>query len=84
MWREAAVQEHMVKIDYGKLVETVQNGRLMGTVPVIVGSRPSPEDTLWAHLRKLGYDVSAFDRNFLNREKEVGSEMTVRICIRPR
>ena len=80
-WREP-VNENLVQIDYSKLVETVQDGQRMGAVPVVVGSRPPPEDTLWAHLEnELGYCVAVYDQNFLNREKEVDSEVAIRICI---
>ncbi|CAI2197299.1 1585_t:CDS:2, partial [Funneliformis geosporum] len=79
-WREP-VKENLVQIDYGKLVETVQDGRHMGAVPIVVGSRPPPEDTLWKYLRKeLGYNVFTYNRNFLNREKEVDSEVSIRVC----
>lgn len=43
--------------------------------PVIIGSRPPPEDTLWNSLRRLGYNVTVYDQNFQNEEKEVNSEM---------
>ncbi|PKC00636.1 hypothetical protein RhiirA5_427882 [Rhizophagus irregularis] len=47
----------------------------MGANPVIVGSHPPPEDTLWNSLRRLGYNVTVYDQNFLNEEKEVNLEM---------
>jgi len=77
--RREDVNEHLVQIDYGKLVETAQDGRRMGAVPVVVGSIPPPKDTIWAKLRNLGYSVTVFERNFLNREKEVDSEVSLRI-----
>ncbi|CAB5383859.1 unnamed protein product [Rhizophagus irregularis] len=67
--------ENMVQIDYGKLVEMGQNKRHMGANPVIVGSHPPPEDTLWNSLRRLGYNVTVYDQNFLNEKKEVNLEM---------
>ncbi|CAB4474321.1 unnamed protein product [Rhizophagus irregularis] len=65
----------MVQINYGKLVEMGQNKRHMGANPVIVGSHPPPEDTLWNSLRRLGYNVTVHDQNFLNEKKEVNLEM---------
>uniref|UniRef100_U9SR69 NYN domain-containing protein n=1 Tax=Rhizophagus irregularis (strain DAOM 181602 / DAOM 197198 / MUCL 43194) TaxID=747089 RepID=U9SR69_RHIID len=70
-----SLYENMVQIDYGKLVEMGQNERHMGANPIIIGSCPPPEDTLWNSLRRLGYNVTVYDQNFLNEEKEVNSEM---------
>src|SRR5688572_10343250 len=48
------VQEHLVRIDYGRLVEMIQRNRNMGSVPFVAGSTPPPEDTIWRYLRRLG------------------------------
>ncbi|CAI2169790.1 19350_t:CDS:2 [Funneliformis geosporum] len=64
-------------IDYGRLLTTVQNGRKLGASPVIVGSRPPPNDSLWNSIRKVGYDVTVYDRNFDNIEKKVDNQISV-------
>ncbi|RHZ65757.1 hypothetical protein Glove_311g15 [Diversispora epigaea] len=45
-------------IDHGHLISTVLNGRRMGSNPVIVGSRPPPNDSLW----NQDYNVTIKDR----------------------
>ncbi|CAI2190722.1 11992_t:CDS:2, partial [Funneliformis geosporum] len=38
-------------------------------------------DSLWKYLRKeLGYNVFTYNRNFLNREKEVDLEVSICVC----
>ena len=57
------------RIDYGSLLHVMLNGRQLGGVPLLVGSRPPPNDTLWDKLMSQGLDVSAvkvFDRNAAN------------------
>ncbi|CAI2180251.1 13262_t:CDS:2 [Funneliformis geosporum] len=69
--------ERQVQFDYGKLVKTVLNGRPMGADPVIVGSRPLPNDTLWAKLESDGFNVTIKDRKF--KGNEVVIEMLIYI-----
>ncbi|KAJ3063259.1 hypothetical protein HK102_008524, partial [Quaeritorhiza haematococci] len=64
-----------LRIDYGRLLTTVLRGRQVGADPVMVGSRPPPNDSLWELVRSLGYDVRVFDR-VANREKKVDTELT--------
>ncbi|CAG8712908.1 13455_t:CDS:2, partial [Funneliformis caledonium] len=64
-------------IDYGCLLMTVQDERKLGASPVIVSSRPPPNDSLWNSIRKVRYDVTVHDRNFDNIEKKVDNEISV-------
>ncbi|CAG8527541.1 15934_t:CDS:2, partial [Racocetra fulgida] len=56
------------RIDHGKLLATIQGDRKLGDAPVIVGSRPSPNDSLWRSVREQGYNVMVYDRNIENRD----------------
>ncbi|CAI2181462.1 6461_t:CDS:2 [Funneliformis geosporum] len=59
-----------LRIDYGRLLTTVQRERELGSSPVIVGSRPPPNDSLWERIRQQGYEVS-----LNNREKKVDATL---------
>ncbi|CAG8844187.1 34683_t:CDS:2, partial [Gigaspora margarita] len=54
------------RIDNGKLLATIQGNRKLGDEPVIVGSRPLPNDSLWMSVREQGYDAMVYDRNIEN------------------
>jgi hypothetical protein len=46
MARFELVQEHLVRIDYGRLVKLIQMGRNMSSAPFIAGSVPPSKDTI--------------------------------------
>ncbi|CAG8551634.1 2792_t:CDS:2 [Diversispora eburnea] len=58
-------------IDYGQLLVTILNGRKLGGTPIIFGSHPLPNDTLWRRAREQGYTVQVYERNSRNQEKIV-------------
>ena len=63
------------KLDFGRLYEFAG-----GQVPdvgraVLFGSRPPPNDTLWAAARLKGFEVIVYDRNARNREKKVDNSI---------
>lgn len=64
-------------IDWGKFLHLIKSrgGRLMGQVPILYGSRPPPDDTIWNEIRSEGFDVRLFDRNIRDKEKGVDMEM---------
>ncbi|RIB02810.1 hypothetical protein C2G38_2226807 [Gigaspora rosea] len=62
---------NQLRIDHGKLLATIQGNRKLGDEPVIVGSRPSPNDSLWKSVREQGYNVTVYDRNIENRKIEL-------------
>ncbi|CAJ0752891.1 24376_t:CDS:2 [Entrophospora sp. SA101] len=70
---------NQLHIKYGQLLALVQDGCGLGGAPVLVGSRPPPNDSLWKHIRKQGYDVTVHARNAENREKKVDVEISVSI-----
>ncbi|RIA83688.1 hypothetical protein C1645_742877 [Glomus cerebriforme] len=57
------------RIDHGMLLTTLLHGRKQGNKPVIVGSRPPDEETLWRFIKEQEYEVFTFDRNARNKEK---------------
>ena len=49
------------RVDYGCLVRTLLRDRQLGASPVLIGSRPPANDTLWDSMRKQGIDVTVYD-----------------------
>ncbi|CAG8782839.1 779_t:CDS:2, partial [Dentiscutata erythropus] len=67
-----------LQIDHGRLLTTVQCERKLGGAPFLVGSRPPPNDSLWARIRDQGFEVNIFDRDVRShREKEVDTELVI-------
>ncbi|RIB08327.1 hypothetical protein C2G38_2252099 [Gigaspora rosea] len=54
---------NQLRIDYGRLLTTVQCGHKLGCAPVIVGPRPPPNDSIWRRVQEQGYEATVFDRN---------------------
>lgn len=69
--------DNSYQIDWGKFLylAKLQGGRLLSQVPVLYGSRPPPDDSIWQQIRDEGFDVKLFDRNIRNKEKGVDMEM---------
>ncbi|CAG8551257.1 19018_t:CDS:2 [Rhizophagus irregularis] len=74
-----SVYENQLYIDYGRLLKMLLNGRQIGDDPVIVGSRPLPNDSIWRKIEDFGYRVSVFDKNYAFQEKEVDNELGLSI-----
>ncbi|CAJ0769020.1 4164_t:CDS:2 [Entrophospora sp. SA101] len=66
---------NQLHIEYGQLLALVQDGCGLGGAPVLVGSRPPPNDSLWKHIQKQGYEVTVYNQNAENREKKVDMEI---------
>ena len=49
-------------------------------MPVLYGSRPPAEDSVWNRIRDDGFDVKVFDRNIRDKEKGVDMEMGMDIA----
>lgn len=64
-------------IDWGKFLYVVkeQDSRGLAEIPILYGSRPPDEDSVWNRIRDDGFDVKLFDRNIRNKEKGVDMEM---------
>jgi uncharacterized LabA/DUF88 family protein len=76
--------DNSYEIDWGKFVHLVKSrgDRLLAQVPVLYGSRPPPDDTVWQQIRNEGFDVKVFDRNIRDKEKGVDMEMGMDIVER--
>ncbi len=66
-------------IDWGKFLHLVKSpaNRLLGASPMLYGSRPPPDDSIWEEIKKEGFSVKVFDRNSRNEEKGVDVEMVM-------
>ena len=53
----------------------------MGNSPVIMGSRPPSDDTLWNKVKKLGYEATVYDRNNENKEKRVDMKLGISMVV---
>ncbi len=70
-------------MDFGKLFEYIagSRGKIFFTTekgedfPKLYGSEPPQLDSLWKFLTNYGVDVKVFQRNYFNKEKQVGTEI---------
>ncbi len=63
------------RIEFGRLLEHVQQGRTLGDIPKLYGSEPPPNDSVWKIIVAKGFDVKVFKRNIFNKEKGVDMRM---------
>lgn len=79
-----AFKDDRYEIDWGKFLYVVKEGdtRALAEVPILYGSRPPAEDSVWNRIRDEGFDVKVFDRNIRNKEKGVDMEMGMDISER--
>jgi uncharacterized LabA/DUF88 family protein len=72
------------EIDWGKFLYVVKekDSRRLAELPILYGSRPPPQDSVWDRIRDEGFDVKLFDRNIRNKEKGVDMEMGLDISER--
>jgi len=69
-----------VRIDFGRLLDYLKRDRDLKDA-ILVGSRPPPNDSLWARLRELGIELRIYERSpITDREREVDQELVN--CIR--
>jgi uncharacterized LabA/DUF88 family protein len=68
---EHDITDHGWTYDFGKLYQAVcPIGQAIGRSSLF-GSRPPANDSLWQLARNNGFEVSVFDRNYANKEKQV-------------
>lgn len=46
---------------------------------ILFGSRPPPNDSIWKHAEKAGFDLQLEDRNFSNKEKKIDTAIATKI-----
>ena len=72
------------EIDWGKFIYVIKqkDTRYLAEIPILYGSRPPDEDSVWRRIREDGFDVKLFDRNIRNKEKGTDVEMGMDIAER--
>ncbi|KAM0276405.1 hypothetical protein ACHAQH_006757, partial [Verticillium albo-atrum] len=70
-----------LRINIGKLADRLCRGRVRG-LSSLYGSRPPPNDTVWAAFKRFDFELHIFDKNLKNKEKEVDTEMAADIVER--
>jgi len=66
------VFHHDYRLDFGKLYRFLaSNGDPAVGRAVLFGSRPPPNDSLWAIAKSEGFELAIEDRNAENREKKI-------------
>lgn len=78
----SAFTDDSYEIDWGKFMYLLKetDSRGLAEVPVLYGSRPPDQDSVWQRIRDDGFDVKLFDRNIRNKEKGVDMEMGMDIA----
>jgi len=78
----SAFKDDSYELDSGKFLYLLKekDSRGLAEVPVLYGSRPPAEDSVWNRIREDGFDVKVFDRNIRNKEKGVDMEMGMDIA----
>lgn len=79
-----AFKDDTYGVDWGKFLYLLKekDSRLLGEVPVLYGSRPPPDDSVWQRIRDEGFDTKVFDRNIRNKEKGVDMELGMDVAER--
>ncbi|MPV66369.1 NYN domain-containing protein [Burkholderia sp. BE17] len=64
--------DHGYTISFGKLHEFL-TGKDLGNIKraALFGSRPPPNDSIWQHAEKAGFELHLEDRNVKNKEKKI-------------
>ena len=70
---------YMYRVEYGKLLQHVLDGRELAAIPKLYGSEPPPNDSVWNIIKSRGFDVKVFKRNVYNKEKGVDMRMALDI-----
>ena len=80
--RRNQYKDDSYSIDWGRFLYLLyeQDSRGLADIPILYGSRPPNEDSIWNRIREDGFDVRLFDRNIRNKEKGVDVEMALDIA----
>ncbi len=72
------------EIDWGKFLYLLKESdtRVLAEVPILYGSRPPANDSVWRRIREDGFDTKVFDRNIRNKKKGVDMEMGMDVAER--
>jgi uncharacterized LabA/DUF88 family protein len=64
------VMDNTYNLDYSKLLAFLADGHDVGRA-VLLGSKVTPDNAIWAHMEAAGWEVFSFERNFKNKEKKI-------------
>ena len=74
------ITDNRYRVDLGKLYQFVAGSNIENTArAMLFGSRPPPNDAIWALASKAGFEVVVYNRNAGNREKKIDTSMVVAI-----
>uniref|UniRef100_A0A1X7TZ29 NYN domain-containing protein n=1 Tax=Amphimedon queenslandica TaxID=400682 RepID=A0A1X7TZ29_AMPQE len=88
MRRFKTKEDHIVRIDFGKLTEVVANGRPVAQ-GFLYGSEPPPVDTVWNKIREEGWNVTKHrGSRITGKEKKMTTrqlvvDITETVCTTP-
>ncbi|HSW29065.1 MAG TPA: NYN domain-containing protein [Longimicrobiales bacterium] len=71
--------DHTWRADFGRLLAFAGGGRGDIRRAVLYGSRPPPNDSLWAAAEREGFEVVVHDRSVSRREKKVDTNIATDI-----
>ena len=63
------------KFDFGKLFTFAGGEKVDVKTAKLFGSRPPPNDSIWQIAEKKGFEVVVYDRNIVNREKKIDTDI---------
>lgn len=70
-----ATKDPRFRVEYGKLLELVVTNERHIVKATLYGSKPPPNDTVWAAIERHGIQSCIFERSAKGKEKEVDSAM---------
>jgi len=68
-------QDPSFRIDIGKLCDAILGKRTLN-YGKLYGSEPPSLDTVWRKIREHGLNVSTYQKNYLDKEKEIDNALT--------
>ncbi len=72
--RDRQPQDPSWRVDFARLLTSLADGRVLRKA-ILVGSRPPPNDDVWAMAKRGGFEVITHDRDASNKEKAVDTEL---------
>ena len=67
------------KIDFGKLFAFAGGDKPEVKRAALFGSRPPKNDSLWDAAKRQGFDVVVYDRNIVDKEKKIDTDIVANI-----
>ena len=63
------------KLDFGKLFQFAGGEKYEVKKAALFGSKPPKNDSLWEAARRKGFEVITYDRNVVNHEKKIDTDV---------